>query len=934
MVNLITEMSKYLIILLMALYTFHSFRVFARRSKDKQQKIYRSMEGLMYSIHALCHLQLFIGNMDKKIIFIYLAELAVFILVSVFYRTGYKRMSMLVFCNMRMLFMIGLVMLTRLSLPLSVKHLVYGAGALFGCLMVPFLIERFRLWSHLGWVYVLVGLGSLVVLLFIGSEKYGAKNWLFLGDIGLQPSEFVKIIFIFGTAALLSKYKSLSSIVVISAIAAAHVIVLVLEKDLGGALLYFMTYLIMLYGATAKSAYLALGVFGGSIAAVGAYFLFSHVQTRVAVFLDPFATYQSGGYQVAQSLFAIGTGGWFGMGLSKGLPNGIPVAESDFIFAAIAEEFGGIFAICLVLICLSCFIMFINISVRLKNSFYKLVALGLGIMYAFQVFLNVGGVIKMIPCTGVTLPLVSAGGSSLISTIFMFSIIQGMYVLRQREQSEKEEEEEEVLYEEDALGRRHLVKKNYGIFAKGEQRDRAILRLTYLFGVFLFSIIAYFGYFLYAKSASVVNNSYNLRQDLLADRYIRGDILSLDGKVLATTKHAEDGTETRFYPYNQMFSHAVGRFFKGKTGIELTENFTMLTCNENGLSQILNEMSEEKNYGDNVISTLNYTLQKTAYEALGEYKGSVVVLEASTGKVLAMVSKPSYDPNQITEEWETLSSDDSGKSALLNRATQGFYAPGSTFKILTLLEFLREYPKQKEKYEYTCNGEAEFDGIVIHCAGNTVHGKQDLKQSFANSCNTSFANIGMKLNQKSLKKLCDSMGFNTTLPAMFAASKSKYTIGTKEEGFDIPRTTIGLGKTLITPLHSAMLAASIANNGVVMQPYLVDSVVNHSGKTVRVTKSKTGAQWMSEEEADLLKEYMQAVVEKGTAHSLSGLAVSVAGKTGTATYDNDKPPHAWFVGFAPVEEPEIVISVLVESVGGGSSYAVPVAKKIIQAYYG
>ena len=938
MVNLITEMAKYLIILLMALYTFNSFRVFARRSKEKQQKIYRSMEGLTYLIHALCYLQLFIGTMDVKIIILYLAELAVFILVSAFYKTGYKRMSMLIFRNMMMLLMVGFVILTRLSFGLGMKQLIYAAGALLICLVVPFLIERFQLWKHLGWFYVLVGLGSLAILLFIGSEKFGSKNWLFIGETSIQPSEFVKIIFIFGTAALLTKYKSLTQIIAISAIAAAHVIVLVLEKDLGGAMLYFMTYLIMLYGSTAKTLYLGLGFGGGAIAAVGAYYLFSHVQTRIAVFLDPFATYQNGGYQVAQSLFAVGTGGWFGMGLGKGLTSGIPVAESDFIFSAIAEEFGGIFAICLILICLSCFIMFINISVRLNNTFYKLVALGLGIMYAFQVFLNIGGVIKMIPLTGVTLPLVSAGGSSLISTILMFSIIQGMYVLRQRELAQGEayeaEDYEEVIYEEDALGRRRKVVRKNGGEVKNDQSDRAILRLTYLFGLFLFATIGYLGYFLYAKSGTIINSPYNLRQDLLADRYIRGDILSSDGKVLATTERSADGKETRVYPYGKMFSHVVGRFAKGKTGIEMSENFTMLTCNVNGLSQILNEISEEKNYGDNVISTIDYNLQKTAYEALADYKGAVVVLEASTGKILAMVSKPDYNPNKVTEEWESLSSDTSGNSPLLNRATQGLYAPGSTFKVLTLLEFLRENPEQEKEYVYNCKGKAEFDGITINCAGNSVHGKQNLKQSFTNSCNTSFANIGTMLNQDSLKMFCESVGFNAPLKSNFPASNSRYTAGTKEEGFDVPRTSIGLGKTLVTPLHNAMIASAVANKGVVMKPYAVDSVVNHSGNTVRTIKPQESATWMSEAEANLLKEYMQSVVKKGTASALSGLSVPVAGKTGTATYNNDKKPHAWFIGFAPVKEPEIVISVLIESVGNGSSYAVPVAKKIIQAYYG
>ncbi len=140
------------------------------------------------------------------------------------------------------------------------------------------------------------------------------------------------------------------------------------------------------------------------------------------------------GYQVCQSLFAIGTGGWFGVGLTCGMPEKIPVVEQDFVFSAISEEMGGIVAICLILVCMSCFLMFLNIAMQLKDSFYKLVALGLGTMYGFQVFLTIGGVIKFIPSTGVTLPLVSYGGSSLFSTVIIFAVIQGFYILRETEE--------------------------------------------------------------------------------------------------------------------------------------------------------------------------------------------------------------------------------------------------------------------------------------------------------------------------------------------------------------------------------------------------------------------------------------------------------------------------------------------------------------------
>lgn len=145
---------------------------------------------------------------------------------------------------------------------------------------------------------------------------------------------------------------------------------------------------------------------------------------------------------MAQSLFAIGTGGFIGMGLGKGLPGSVPVVESDFVFSAISEELGGVFAICLIMVYLSSYIMFVNIAMKMKKQFYKLTAFGLSVVFIFQVFLCVGGVIKFIPSTGVTLPLISYGGSSIVTTIIIFSVIQGMYVLNGKEEESLEEETE------------------------------------------------------------------------------------------------------------------------------------------------------------------------------------------------------------------------------------------------------------------------------------------------------------------------------------------------------------------------------------------------------------------------------------------------------------------------------------------------------------
>ena len=337
-----------------------------------------------------------------------------------------------------MLLTVGFIMITRLSYNKAVKQCIITAGAVAVSLLVPVIIRKVKGLANLRVLYATVGLVALGVVVIAGQVSGGAKLGFQIAGFGIQPSEFVKILFVFFTAASLYRSVQFMNVVITTIVAAFHVLILVVSKDLGAALIIFVVYLIMLYVATKQPFYAAAGIATGSGAAVVAYRLFSHVRVRVQIWKDPFAVYDNGGYQVAQSLFAIGTGSWFGTGLFQGKADAIPVADEDFIFAAISEEMGLIFALCLILICLSCYIMFLNIAMQLRNRFYKLVALGLGSCYIFQTFLNIGGVTKFIPLTGVTLPLVSYGGSSVLSTLIMFGIIQGLYLFKEDEEEDFE----------------------------------------------------------------------------------------------------------------------------------------------------------------------------------------------------------------------------------------------------------------------------------------------------------------------------------------------------------------------------------------------------------------------------------------------------------------------------------------------------------------
>ena len=427
-----------MMILLIALYTYHCFAIFAYEEDKTKKRILHNQRALMFMIHFMAFAGMYFKTDENKILIFYIAQVVLLASTIWFYRTLYPKVSSLIVNNMCMLLSIGFIMITRLSYNKAVKQCIIVAGAMLISFLVPIIIRKVKRLSDLKVLYALIGIVALGAVVVIGQVSGGAKLGFEIAGFGIQPSEFVKILFVFYVASSLKKSTAFNNVVMTTIVAAFHVLILVISKDLGAALIIFVVYLVMLYVATKQPLYTIAGLASGSVAAVAAYHLFSHVRVRVLVWQDPFAVYDKGGYQVAQSLFAIGTGSWFGTGLFQGKANAIPVADEDFIFSAIAEEMGLIFALCLVLVCVSCYIMFLNIAMQLRNHFYKYVALGLGTSYIFQAFLNIGGVTKFIPSTGVTLQLVSYGGSSIMSTLIMFAIIQGLYILKEEEEEELE----------------------------------------------------------------------------------------------------------------------------------------------------------------------------------------------------------------------------------------------------------------------------------------------------------------------------------------------------------------------------------------------------------------------------------------------------------------------------------------------------------------
>ncbi len=431
--NILTQLSKYLFILLIILFTLRDYLFLQTRNERRQNRLINGQIRLIYFITGLGYVLIFMNTMDVQYLLLLGGIYIYFASALLLYRMFYPKASMLLVNNMLMLLGIGFIMIARIDLDQATKQFLIAAAGTAMALVIPVIIQKLKILPHLTWLYAIAGIFALMGVLALATVSGGAKLSLTVGGITIQFSELVKITLVFFLAAKLAADTTFRSVVTATIVAALHVVILVLSTDLGTAVVFFVTYIVLVFVATRRPIYPLAGLTGGVAAAILAYFLFSHVQQRVTAWRDPFAVYDTSGYQIAQSLFAIGAGGWFGTGLGNGNPKSIPVATKDFIFAAICEEFGSIFGICLILLCMTMFILIVNISMLIRNRFYKLVALGLGVEYAFQVFLTIGGVTKFIPMTGITLPLVSYGGSSVMSTIIMLSIIQGLYVLREDE---------------------------------------------------------------------------------------------------------------------------------------------------------------------------------------------------------------------------------------------------------------------------------------------------------------------------------------------------------------------------------------------------------------------------------------------------------------------------------------------------------------------
>lgn len=463
--------------------------------------------------------------------------------------------------------------------------------------------------------------------------------------------------------------------------------------------------------------------------------------------------------------------------------------------------------------------------------------------------------------------------------------------------------------------------------------NMAILSVTYLFVAVFLGMMFYICHYSVTHQQELINNSYNGRQQMLIAKNVRGKIYGGGGEILAQTITDENGNEERSYPYGNLFAHTVGYSTHGRAGVEALGNYYLIHSNAPLSEKVSNDVEGIKYPGDDVYTTLDVNLQEVANHAMGIYRGAIIVSEPSTGKILAMVSKPDYDPNQIEELWDGLVKD-TESGILLNRATQGLYPPGSTFKILTALEYMKENPDTYRNYQFQCGGSFTSGTDRINCYHGQSHGSVNFSSSFAKSCNASFANIGLQLDKAKFADTLEELLFNEELPLEIIHNNSHVEVNQDSTDGDMMQVSIGQGTTGMTPMHLNMITNAIANEGTLMKPYIVDRVENSTGTVIKQFSPSSYKRLISQQEAESLKELMRGVVEEGTARKLKGLSYTAAGKTGSAEYNSIKEDsHAWFTGFAPADNPQISVTIIIEGAGSGGDFAVPIARRIFDAYF-
>ncbi len=445
------------------------------------------------------------------------------------------------------------------------------------------------------------------------------------------------------------------------------------------------------------------------------------------------------------------------------------------------------------------------------------------------------------------------------------------------------------------------------------------------------------GYWQVIRAPELLSRADNPRLVIAEQRVQRGRLLDRNGVVLAYDEVDEDGLTRRIYSYPELV-HVTG-FYSLRYGVSNIEaaydDVLRGLSGRPALQAVVDGLLHRPQVGFDVMLTIDAAWQATADDALGERRGVVLVLDPHTGAILALVSHPAYDPNRLDETWETLR--DAPDTPLLNRATQGLYPPGSAFKTVTLAAALESGLTSPEEVFTDATGTLQVGDFTVHCRNHPGLTSFDLFHAYAYSCNVAFAELGLRLGAQRLAATARRFGFEETPPLEIPAETSHLVLTSSLDELDeqkLAATAFGQGELAVTPLQMALVTAAVANDGQVPPVHLVQAIRDASGQWYEPTRAAARVA-ISPSTAEQVRRAMILSVEEGRAAQAALPGITVAGKTGTAQVGEESAlPHAWFIGFAPAETPQVVIVVLVENGGAGGRVAAPVAREVLEHIFG
>ena len=770
-----------------------------------------------------------------------------------------------------------------------------GRQILWMCVSIVAMAAVVRLSGRLDWLYryrytwLFAGLLLLATTLFLGTNPsgYGPRLWLGFGTVYYQPSELLKLLMVVFVASYLAEKRQLLTNDELKGPLSAHrlayigpllamfgftVVLLSWQQDLGAAMIFFLTFLVMLYLATKRFAYVGIGLVLFALAGFIGYGISEHVALRIDIWLNPWPEASDRAFQIVQSLLAIGAGGLFGQGLAMGAPTYIPAVHTDFVFAAIGEEWGLVGLLALILLFVVLLLRGFRAASRTHRLFESFLAAGLSATLGIQSWIIMAGNAKLAPITGVTIPFVSYGGSSLLTSYVALAILISV-----------SDESRSVT----------------GLAVSGANFLLPLRRVAYTMSALFLGLALLSGYWAVGRASDLATRDDNPRKVLYEYSIVRGRILDRQKVVLAESRLEDDRSATRRYPVPQaapVTGYTSVRY--GSSGIELAFDELLrgedLGPLESAIRQALHRYPE----GHDLQLTLDAALQTKAQNSLQEHTGAVVVMDARSGAILALASSPTFNPENIDQDWDMLVS--SSSSPLMNRATQAQYQPGTVLQTAILSEILIENLATLTTTVPSAAEPIDIDGATLQCASD-IPAIATLADAYGASCPSPFAAYAKWIGKDGLDAAFARWHLTTPIAFEIPAAGPTIDLDQIATSAEIALEAIGQGLLTVSPFQVASVVATLANNGVMPPAHIVSRLQDRDGHW-SASSPPAG--------------YEQIIPSRMASEMLDswGFDQGFFVRHSSAIPGTDQLPHQWFTAILPPSAGgPVVIVVLLEN---------------------